>query len=498
MASSSLASAKMKILLLTHSFNSLAQRIFVLLKELKHEVSVEYDISDSVTIHAAEIYRPNLIIAPFLKRAVPSEVYKKIPTLIIHPGPPGDRGPSSLDWAILTNAPQWGVTVLQANEVMDGGPIWAYQKFKMRNATKGSIYRQEIGDAAEIAVKEALLNWGPIQKQNFEPVWRPQIKQSDRKIDWSNDSRELIIRKINSADGSPGLLGEYQGRELYLYNVQNDLRIGHIKEKGVDTFKIRTDNYSPSIKATIEGDVTTIWFNFYNGAMNCSDCKKLLAAYKNVTTPVVLLRSESGFFSNGIDLNYIEAADNPSDESWKNINAMDDLVEEIIRDTKKISIAYLEGNVSAGGVFLARACDLVYSKKSVILNPHYKNMGNLYGSEFWTYLFPKYSGKKEATRVINERVPMGVIEAKQIGLIDTITETLNLNFDRISLLREKQTRREQDEKIKPLSLYREEELQMMHENFYGSDPSYHLARSNFVRKVVKSKTPLHLAIHRKK
>jgi putative two-component system hydrogenase maturation factor HypX/HoxX len=34
-------------------------------------------------------------------------------------------------------------------------------------------------------------------------------------------------------------------------------------------------------------------------------------------------------------------------------------------------------------------------------------------------------------------------------------------------------------------------------NFYGFDPSYHVARYNFVCKVPKSRTPFHLAGHRR-
>jgi putative two-component system hydrogenase maturation factor HypX/HoxX len=33
-------------------------------------------------------------------------------------------------------------------------------------------------------------------------------------------------------------------------------------------------------------------------------------------------------------------------------------------------------------------------------------------------------------------------------------------------------------------------------NFYGFDPSYHVARYHFVFKVPKSRTPLYLAKHR--
>ena len=42
----------MRILLLCHSFNSLSQRLFAVLKAGGHELSVELDISDSVTEEA--------------------------------------------------------------------------------------------------------------------------------------------------------------------------------------------------------------------------------------------------------------------------------------------------------------------------------------------------------------------------------------------------------------------------------------------------------------
>jgi putative two-component system hydrogenase maturation factor HypX/HoxX len=60
----------------------------------------------------------------------------------------------------------------------------------------------------------------------------------------------------------------------------------------------------------------------------------------------------------------------------------------------------------------------------------------------------------------------------------------------------KRLAREKDEAIKPLEKYRAEELEKMRRNFFGFDPSYHVARRNFIRKVAKSRTPLHLALHR--
>ena len=57
----------MRILFLTHSFNSLAQRLFVELRARGHEVSVEFDINDAVTDRCGRALRsgPDLVVAPF-------------------------------------------------------------------------------------------------------------------------------------------------------------------------------------------------------------------------------------------------------------------------------------------------------------------------------------------------------------------------------------------------------------------------------------------------
>jgi putative two-component system hydrogenase maturation factor HypX/HoxX len=49
---------------------------------------------------------------------------------------------------------------------------------------------------------------------------------------------------------------------------------------------------------------------------------------------------------------------------------------------------------------------------------------------------------------------------------------------------------------KPLATYRDEELTRMKRNFYGFDPSYHVARHHFVFRKPHAWTPRHLALHR--
>jgi putative two-component system hydrogenase maturation factor HypX/HoxX len=65
---------------------------------------------------------PDLIIAPMLKIAIPEEVWSRHLCLIVHPGIKGDRGPSSLDWAIANHEKIWGVTILEAADAFDAGP----------------------------------------------------------------------------------------------------------------------------------------------------------------------------------------------------------------------------------------------------------------------------------------------------------------------------------------------------------------------------------------
>ena len=146
----------MRILLLVHAFNSLSQRLYVELGLDGHEISVELDIHDRVTCEAVDLWKPDVILAPFLKRAIPSALWQRYLCLIVHPGPPGDRGPSALDWAILRGEEIWGVTVLQAQAEFDAGPVWGSAAFPMRCARKSSLYRNEVTEGAVSAVRAAL------------------------------------------------------------------------------------------------------------------------------------------------------------------------------------------------------------------------------------------------------------------------------------------------------------------------------------------------------
>jgi putative two-component system hydrogenase maturation factor HypX/HoxX len=67
-----------------------------------------------------------------LKKPIPEAIWRRHTCIIVHPGIKGDRGPSSLDWAITLGEKTWGVTNLQANAEIDAGAIWASRNFRMQ------------------------------------------------------------------------------------------------------------------------------------------------------------------------------------------------------------------------------------------------------------------------------------------------------------------------------------------------------------------------------
>jgi len=249
-----------------------------------------------------------------------------------------------------------------------------------------------------------------------------------------------------------------------------------------------------------EGGVGYLSFDFYNGAMSTLQCNRLRNAFlfaRRRPTKVIVLLGGRDFFSNGIHLNVIEAADDPALESWRNINAIDDLIYEILNTMSHFVIAGLRGNAGAGGAMLPLAADYVYAREGVVLNPHYKTMGGLYGSEYWTYNLPRRVGKEKALALTEDCRPIGTAEARAIGFIDdrfgkSVGEFEEILMSRAQslarqknfwqLLREKHDKRLDDARVKPFAAYRADELKKMHENFYGADPAYHIARQTFVYK----------------
>lgn len=474
----------MHILLVASAFNSLAQRVHAELRDRGHTVAVELALPGNPLAQAVPRHAPDLVLAPLLKTAIPREVWAAYPCFVVHPGPVGDRGPSSLDWAIQEGAERWGVTVLQAEEDMDAGDVWASVACPVPPVAKSDLYRGEIADAALAAVMLAVERFAA---GAFTPLrqgaarTRPYLDQSVRRIGWDADSTRTVLRKLRAADSQPGVRDVLLGEEWYLHGGHPEgglrgtpgellaTRAGAVCRATRDgavwipelrrprrpgrpaTFRLPAvqalgdrlpdlpelpapPDADPrtwtDIRYREEGRVGFLSFSFPGGAMSTTQCRRLLDAYHQACarpTSVLVLGGRRDFFSNGIHLNAIEAAADPAAESWANINAIDDLVEAVLTTTDRLVVSALAGNAAAGGVMLALAADEVWCRAGCVLNPHYRLMG-LYGSEYWTYTLPRRVGAPTAERLMREALPMSAESALGLGLVDRVVECVPEDF----------------------------------------------------------------------
>ena len=565
----------MRILLVASGYNSMAQRVHAEVADRGHEVSVELALGDEVLRDGVRRFDPDLVIAPMLTTAIPADIWSARPCLIVHPGPRGDRGPSSLDWAIIGGAGRWGVTVLQANAEMDAGDIWASAQFTMPGCSKSSAYRTEVADAAAAAV---LLAVDRFAAGRFRPEpldysrpgvagrCRPPCRQADRRIDWPADPTGTVLAKLRAADSSPGVLDRIGDTEYYLFGgyEEDELRgepgtivarrdgaicratadgavwIPQLRRRPAPgepkTFKlpatlalrgslagvpqVPAPLLTPPGRRTYQqiryresGDVGYLEFCFPGGAMSTGQCRRLLAAYRHAQgrpVKVIVLGGPRDFFANGIHLNMIQAAEDPAEESWQNINAIDDLVEAILTTTGQLTVAALAGNAAAGGLMLALAADQVWCRAGAVLNPHYRLMG-LHGSEYWTYTLPRRVGAQEAAQLTGACLPVSPASALRSGLVDQViaadpasyreqvaalAEQLAASPDYAAQLAAKARQLAAAEKQQPLAAYRAAELAIMRRNFSGRPEPYAQLRRAFVYKEKPPHTPPHLARHR--
>ena len=630
----------MKILFLCTAHNSLSQRLYLELSSYGHDVSIEYALSDEAMLDAVSLFRPELVLCPFLTTRVPKRIYDNVLTLIIHPGPPGDAGPSALDWVIMGDdgliedpnqllsnlkanfsrpgRSHWGITILQAVEDFDAGPVWAFEQFPIDidqpGVTKSELYRGPVTRAAVSATRAAISRIQQAAKgrelpspcspnlhadpeygqlsvldqlpfQGGKTHHRSLLKAAQRNFDVARHTAQQISRRIRCADSQPGVLSKVFGVSLYIYGgivddnlsgrrptsisgipikllgIQNEavcittcdgkgIWITHVRRpKGKDPalwpkvpvisclFELgilssvqvkllhwpSTCDWSPSSWKTyqevwVDFDVDEnfnrtayLHFDFYNGAMSTRQCSRLIGAMKYIlsestpSNPVHAVTLMGGsYFSNGIALNVIEAAADPADESWHNINRINDVVHYILHELPArgiLTIAAVRGNAAAGGVALATACDIVIVGSSVVLNPAYRAVG-LSGSEYHTLSYVGRCGQGRATKILRAMTPMSPLQAQRIGLVDYVFPGTGAELDDyirshiVMLLRPGCLTRgfwKAKLDLSPASLARARasELSEMSKDFWSArSVRYHGRRFDFVRKVKPLQTPL--------
>jgi putative two-component system hydrogenase maturation factor HypX/HoxX len=472
-----------RILLLVTAFNGLTQRAWCALREAGHDVGVQLATSAEDMISGTKAADPELIVCPFLKDRVPAAIWQHWRTVIVHPGPVGDRGPSSLDWAIAEGARTWGVTALQAVEEMDAGPIWATRTFALPVAPprKSSLYNGPVADAAMECILEVVTKAGdpgftPVPAERMPaPVpgarLRPLMRQEDRAFSW-NEPTEHIVRRIRAADGSPGVRAELAGLPVFAYDAHPGLHrgarpgelvsrrqgavlvgtgdgsvwLGHLRSP--DKYRniklpattllgarLRGVPHSPlppgsepespaayrQIRYRRTGRVGWLAFDFYNGAMAPGHCRRLLAGLKHAAAQDTDVLVLRGSTDAFSNGIHLNVIEASPDPAGAAWAAIR-AINEVCRAiiTCARQVVIAAYAGSAGaGGVMLGLGADIVAARDGIVLNPYYDIG-LYGSELHTFTLPRRVGPEQAQRLIDEKLPVSASGAASIGLVDEV------------------------------------------------------------------------------
>jgi putative two-component system protein, hydrogenase maturation factor HypX/HoxX len=227
-----------RIGLLYTRFASMPQALWAALREDGHDVIRPEDLQVRTPMSAEDMTRfarlaaPDVILCPFLKEVVPAEVCERASTWIPHPGIRGDRGPSSLSWAILEGAPRWGLTMVRAEpastpEELDGGNVGAWREFALpTGVTMGEAYARHVIPAAIACAREILARMAVDPAYRGVPLasfggaaagrHRPALRQERLAFTW-DDHPDQILRRVRAAPF--GVRTELGGQPVNVYDA---------------------------------------------------------------------------------------------------------------------------------------------------------------------------------------------------------------------------------------------------------------------------------------
>eukprot|EP01084_Bolivina_argentea_P046314 85287_1 len=452
----------------------------------------------------------------------------------------------------------WGCTILEAHEEMDCGDIWSTKTFDMLRPntnykfTKSNLYQKEMIDTAVKCLDETLyklkhnIKPDPLNydNHNIKGKLRPTMKPVDRRFEWSWGA-EKINKHINASSSRPGILCTINNEEYFVYDsfiedfyepplnnyepgtvlgTKNDsvlistgskpIWISTLKKKGKNNIKLPAAHVLddmeliPNISCgfsyndiyyKIRHNIVYLYFDFFNGAFDTNKCIRLQAILNEIASlpqDIIVLMGGYQYFGNGINLNTIENATNDELESFRNITAINNIIQTIFTSfSNKLLISAIHGNCGAGGCMLSLVSDIIWTHKNVTFNPHYKLM-NLYGSEYHSEFLINRIGAKNATQLMDLALPINAKWALNLGLIDDIigensedfrhklikklTE-LNQTKSFLNILKSKYKLKRDLNWIAKAENHRNNEMSKMFENFQNKQ--YKQNRHNFVQKI---------------
>ncbi len=194
--------------------------------EKKIKVFEPVKIKEETFLSTLKNLHPDLIVVFAYGKILPREVLEvpKLGCWNIHLSLlPKYRGASPVQWALLNDEKETGVTIMLMDEGMDTGPILLQKTLSIEDEDTTVTLLEKLTQLALEALKEtlALSKEGKLipKPQPEEGVsYAPLIKKEDGLISFK-EKGEIILRKLRAFTPWPGVYTFFRGKRLKIYTA---------------------------------------------------------------------------------------------------------------------------------------------------------------------------------------------------------------------------------------------------------------------------------------
>jgi methionyl-tRNA formyltransferase len=169
-------------------------------------------------------------------------------TIQYHPSLlPRHRGPSAINWAIISGATKTGLTIFWPDNGLDTGPILLQKEVEIQDTdTVGSLYFDKLYPMGVAALLEAvdMVRTGTaprIPQDESQATYEGWCKQEDVEIDWGKPLQE-VWSLIRGADPQPGAWTTCAGQVVQVYDARK--RVGDTAGKPGEVTAVSTDGFT--------------------------------------------------------------------------------------------------------------------------------------------------------------------------------------------------------------------------------------------------------------
>ena len=136
---------------------------------------------------------------------------------------PKYRGAAPVQWAVIDGEAETGVSIMQLDEGMDTGPVWAERRVAIGpEETSGELLARlaPIGAAALIETLPIIASGTarPVVQDHARATHAKMLDKTDGAIDWAQPARAIAAR-IRGVDPWPGAYATLRGQPIKLFRA---------------------------------------------------------------------------------------------------------------------------------------------------------------------------------------------------------------------------------------------------------------------------------------